>query len=200
MLEGQKLSGHYSVHVFPDRLSDAKIVQRPTAHNIAMMTFNFSARSKASLLLVLSLAFPALVGYAQTTWVGTTGDYNNGANWNNGAPAGGTTAIVPNGTALNYSVLTLSPGETGSFENLTLGTYDQFILTAGSNANTYLNLYNSGTLDGNGTLTLAYNGSGAGVSYIEQAAGGVTLTNKSTIDGAGVIGNGGLALDRKSVV
>jgi len=53
------------------------------------------------------------------------------------------------------------------------------------------------TLKGTGTVTLAYNGSGAGVSYVQQTVGGVTLNNEQTIQGQGIIGNGGLSVDNQ---
>jgi hypothetical protein len=49
------------------------------------------------------------------------------------------------------------------------------------------------TLSGTGALTMTVAG-GGGNAYIQQAVGGITLTNQSTIQGAGIIGNGGLTL------
>ncbi len=69
------------------------------------------------------------------------------------------------------------------------------LFTGGNGSNSILNLTNNTTLSGTGTLTLAYNGSGAGAAIIQQASGGLTLTNESTIQGTGTIGNGGLAVD-----
>ncbi len=97
--------------------------------------------------------------------------------------------------------LTLSTGTTftagpGTDTNV-LGTIvnnGNMQLTGGSNSNAYLILDESTTLQGNGTITLAYNGSGAGAAYIQQNTGGLTLTNEGTIQGQGVIGNGGLTV------
>ncbi len=67
-------------------------------------------------------------------------------------------------------------------------------LNGGGGANGFLLLNQSLALSGKGTLTLATAG-GGGEAYIEQAVGGLTLTNvDSTIQGAGVVGNGGLTL------
>jgi len=43
-------------------------------------------------------------------------------------------------------------------------------------------------------VSLAYSGSGTGQAIIQQEVGGLTLTNESTIQGTGTIGNGGLAV------
>ena len=102
---------------------------------------------------------------------------------------------------MTQGALTLSAGSTyisnpGTNTNV-LGTITDkgnIQVIGGSNANTILGLNANTTLNGGGTVTLAYNGSGAGAAYIEQNAGGLTLTNQDTIQGAGVIGNGGLTL------
>ncbi|MGD0731750.1 MAG: S-layer family protein [Terracidiphilus sp.] len=71
-------------------------------------------------------------------------------------------------------------------------------LTAGSGNNTELNLLASTTLSGGGTVTMN-SGDNNGKVYIEQSYGGLTLTNAdNTIQGCGVIGNGGISLDNES--
>jgi len=67
-------------------------------------------------------------------------------------------------------------------------------ITGGGGANSFLGLNGDTTLQGSGTVSLAYSGSGAGQAIIQQEVGGLTLTNKSTIQGTGTIGNGGLTV------
>jgi fibronectin-binding autotransporter adhesin len=102
---------------------------------------------------------------------------------------------------LTHGALTLSTGSTYT-SNPGTNTYVLGTITdkgniqviGGNNANTILDLAGNTTLNGGGTVTLSYNGNGSGAAYIEQNAGGLTLTNQDTIQGAGVIGNGGLTL------
>jgi hypothetical protein len=57
-----------------------------------------------------------------------------------------------------------------------------------------LDLNANTTLTGGGKVTLAV-ASGGGNAYIEQNTGGLTLTNtNNTIEGSGIIGNGGLTV------
>jgi hypothetical protein len=83
--------------------------------------------------------------------------------------AGGTTTVL-NGPIANNGIITVVGG-------------------GGSNA--ILDIGNSQTLGGTVTLSIA---SGGGSAYIQQGSGGLTLTNAGTIQGAGVIGNNGLAV------
>jgi len=116
---------------------------------------------------------------------------------------GGTLETLGSSTldGATHGPLTLSKGSTYTSNTGTvtsvIGTItDQgnIQVIGGSNANAYLGLNASTTLNGGGTVTLAYNGSEAGAAYIQQNSGGLTLTNQDTIQGAGVIGNGGLTL------
>jgi hypothetical protein len=75
----------------------------------------------------------------------------------------------------------------------------QITLDGGSGANSQLTLENNVTLSGPGTLTLNTAG-GGGAALIDQAQGGLTLTNQSTIAGAGVIGQNGLSLNNSGTV
>jgi hypothetical protein len=93
-------------------------------------------------------------------------------------PVAVNTYVAPNNT------LTLA---SGAITNI--GTM-QFNAAAN---NTILGLNSNTTLTGGGTLTLSTSGGGAAI--IQQESGGLTLTNtNNTIQGAGTIGNGGLAL------
>jgi hypothetical protein len=102
--------------------------------------------------------------------------------------------------------LTLSQGSTytGNTGTVTsvLGTitnHGTIQLVGGSNTNGYLGLNANTTLNGGGTVTISYNGSESGAAYIEQNAANLNLTNiNNSIDGTGVIGNGGLTLVNQS--
>ena len=108
----------------------------------------------------------------------------------NGALAGG---ITLNGT---YTGGTggARPEINGTITN-NLGT---LVITGGSGTNAFLALAGNTTLQG-GTVTLAYTGSGNGVGVIEQSFGGTTLTNNALIQGGGIIGNGGIALNNTAL-
>jgi hypothetical protein len=79
---------------------------------------------------------------------------------------------------------------TGTFTNN--GTVP---ITAGATGNAVLSLNNSVSLGGTVTLSSATAG---GTAYIEQNEGSLTLTTTGTVQGSGIIGNGGLALDNTS--
>ena len=170
-----------------------------------------------SALLLLAVAFYGGRARAQctltgspTTWsISGNGNFSTSGDWSSGVPNGSTNACITNGTSTvtldtNESVanLQLATGNILTFNTNTSLTVDgpqlvnagQIIMTGGSNANAFLNIGNNVTLSGGGTVTLAYNGSGAGAAYIQQSGGSYTLTNQSTIQGAGVIGNGGLTV------
>lgn len=119
-----------------------------------------------------------------------------------GGTLNGTLQTSVNGIATldgtTNGAITLSSGATyttGNDTQLTaFGTINNngHINIAAAANNTYLLLSNNLTLNGTGAMTLSQ--SGAGSAFLEQAFGGLTLTNNSTIQGAGTIGNGGLAV------
>jgi hypothetical protein len=156
----------------------------------------------------------AAAAHGQSTiWIGAgTGNFLTGGNWSNGLPNGSTDASITNGTVGTPTVVLLN-ASSGSVQNLTLGSNNTLDLnlnsslsvsgtsianggainvTGGSGNNTFLNLSNNVALTGTGTLTLSY-GDHNGNAYVEQSGGSFTLTNASTIQGNGIIGNGGLA-------
>jgi hypothetical protein len=100
---------------------------------------------------------------------------------------------------VNLDNVTLSSGTvypiaTGTQTDLT-GTFTNngsVTVSGGNGNNAYLVLENS--LTNAGPVTLSVNPTGGGSSYIQQGTGGVTLTNSGTIQGAGVIGDGGLTV------
>ncbi len=75
----------------------------------------------------------------------------------------------------------------------------QINVNSGGGQNALLELANNVTLSGAGTLTLANTG-GGGTAIIYQAVAGLTLTNQSTIHGAGTIGFNGLSLINQGTV
>ena len=112
--------------------------------------------------------------------------------------ASGGGVLTPTGTVsldnVTLSSGTVYPIATGTQTNLS-GTFtnDGSVTISGGNGNNAaLVLENS--LTNAGPVTLSVNPTGGGSSYIEQGTGGVTLTNSGTIQGAGVIGNGGLTV------
>jgi hypothetical protein len=112
---------------------------------------------------------------------------------------GGGSAIL-NGTTAAGAV-TISSGSTwtGGLGSTTYTTGSivnngNIQLNGGSGNNTFMNLLGNTTLSGGGTVTLN-SSTGTGAAYIQQNSGGLTLTNTdNTIQGYGVIGNGGLAV------
>ncbi len=184
-------------------------------------TLAFVVALVATLTLIQAAAFGqcTLTGTV-STWTDGNSNWNNNANWNNGVlnsiPNSTTSACITDGTSTvtldsnqNLSVddLQIGSGNTlTSGTNLNLNVFGtqiinngQFILNGGGGANDILLLQNNVTLSGNGTLTLNTTG-GGGAAFIEQAAGGLTLTNQSTIQGAGIIGNNGLSLINSGIV
>ena len=173
------------------------------------------------LLALVYLACSAAAVHAQTTWVTAgTGDFNTGANWSAGVPTSTTNASIANGTAANPTTVDLTGS--GSVADLQIGADNTLLvalgaslyvygtqidnggginLNAGSGNNTYLKLVSSTTLSGDGVLTLN-SGDNNGQAVILQQNGGVVLTNdvNSTIQGYGVIGNGGLGFVNKGTV
>src|SRR5271169_2426192 len=176
-----------------------------------------------ALAVTLMLSLAPTTTFAQCTLTGTVSTWTdgnsnwlNGANWNAGVPNSTTSACITDGTstvtldsnqAMSTLDLQIGAGNTlTSGSNLDLFVYGtqiinngQFILNGGGGANDFLGLENNVTLSGAGALTLTVAG-GGGSAYIQQQVGGLTLTNQSTIQGAGIIGNGGLALNNSGTI
>ncbi len=147
---------------------------------------------------------PPLTG---DTWTGTVGDNNWGTagNWSNGVPT--STSAVTIGTASTNVNMNVNGG---AFGTLTLsGSGDDLTVVNGVALDAYGNITNNGAinmnsignttelvlegnvvLSGTGTLTLSNNAQ----NYIFGAAAIDQLTNAETIQGAGQIGNGQMAL------
>src|SRR5260370_42165996 len=72
------------------------------------------------------------------------------------------------------------------------------MVNGGAATNTSLNIANNVALSGGGTLTLS-TAAGSGAAFIQQSGGSFTLTNvDNTIEGTGLIGNGGLTVVNES--
>jgi hypothetical protein len=154
--------------------------------------------------------------------------WNVGANWSpSGGPPNSDTAtatissVMNNPVMINSSVTVASLTLSGSGNGVTItnnqtlfmdtvsgsasignnGVYSVMsgsggiLLSAGAN-NAALELDANTSLSGSGTVTLST--TGAGASFILQGVGGTTLTNSSTIQGAGIIGDGGLSLNNQA--
>jgi hypothetical protein len=172
------------------------------------------------LCLVSTMAFGQCSLASPDQWqTAGTGQWTDGGNWSGGVPTASTNVCITNGTMADPTVVNLTGGQNGNVDSLQLGGFDtlnidansdftvsgtqiinagQINLNSGAGGNTILILDNNVTLSGGGTLTLVT--AGGASAYIEQGAGGLTLTNQSTIDGAGIIGNSGLALNNQGTI
>ncbi len=173
----------------------------------------------SSSLMVFAQLAPVQAQTTETWSVGASGLWNVAGNWSpNGVPnnGGGNTYNVDIVDGVSTVTLNLA----ATINDLTMGTGNTLVIPTGqqltvagpsiSNAgaiqvnggggnSAYLVLDGNSTLSGAGTLTLSV-ASGGGSSYIQQGTGGVTLTSSSTIQGAGTIGNGGLAVANSGTI
>ena len=149
-------------------------------------------------LLASSAAFAAC-----DTWsLGTSGGWSTSTNWSGGTPSTSTDACIIDGTS-NVSLsatsgaanLTINLGNTITFNGQTLQVAGTSLANAGTLAvgsGTLEILNTADTLTTGGIVQLTSGG------VIEQSSGGQTLANTdNTIQGAGVIGSNGLALDNQ---
>ena len=177
------------------------------------LTLSFS-KSIYVVCAVLAVFAMRNVAAAQTTdnWTGSTGVWSDVTQWNNGVPVAGeniaigtTTANSTDDFALSIGTLTLSnAGDSLVIPDGVSLAVTNTISNAGSvqmnsaGTNTFLLLNGNVSLSGKGTLTLG----NAGPNTIEGASltGGEVLTNASTIQGAGNIGNGEMGLINSGTV
>ncbi len=180
---------------------------------------NYAAGDKLAgrilLIALLALIFCPLSAFAQGctsptfTWSGgAAGSWNTTTNWTpNGTPT------TSSNTCINTanSAVTVSNGSTGTLQlglstdslgisdNTTLTVAGSSIINAGTISmnsigdNTFLSITGSTTLSGSGTLTMSDR-----INNFIQ--GGGTLTNQSTIQGSGQIGNGALTLVNSGMI
>jgi hypothetical protein len=173
--------------------------------------FAISAMAATLAVFLFSAAADAACG---TTWTDGNGSWTVGGNWNAGVPTSGTKACIIDGT----STVTLSgTGSTASLQlaagnaldiaaNSQLQVFGSSISNAGAitvsggGFNAILDIVGNASLSGGGAVTLN-TAAGGGEAVIQGIGAGPTLTNAdNTIQGAGIIGFGGLAFDNKATV
>jgi hypothetical protein len=164
------------------------------------MKFSKSIYAICALLAVLPLGN---IAAAQTdNWTGSTGVWSDTTQWDSGVPVAGENVVIGTASAnstddfaLSIGSLTLSnAGDTLVLPDGVSLAVTGTISNAGSiqlnsaGGNTFLLLNGNVSLSGKGTLTLG----NAGPNIIEGASltGSEVLTNASTIQGSGQIGNG----------
>jgi hypothetical protein len=166
------------------------------------------------------LAYAAISSYAQTTtWTATgVGDFTTPGNWTSGVPSSTTSAVIANGTTGTPTFVTINSGENESIFNLTVSPADYYpyntleinsggqlsvfgttitdeglINLAAGSSNATLMLNSNVTLGGPLTYVVSLYTTGAGSAVI-ASSNGSKLTNNTEIQGAGIIGNSGLAV------
>lgn len=166
-----------------------------------------SSLSKPIPVLLLLIGFLLSgVASAQTTdtWIGGTGNWSNPSNWNNGVPTSTSNVVIGSGPSVvtldiagaQSDSLTINSGDSLTMPSATsLTVYGSTISNAGTFAldatsvGVYLNIGGNTTLSGG--LTMSNNTNNYLFGY-GQPSPGASLTNKSTIQGAGNIGYGNL--------
>jgi hypothetical protein len=163
-------------------------------------------------VLLAACFFPALaVAQTNDVWAGGTGNWSNSAMWNNGVPTSTSNVFIDNGNPA-ASVVTedISLGVGGAqCDNLTIDSDDSLILPEGSQLTVFgstvsnsgsislnsagfgvrFNVNGATTLSGGGTLTMSNSATNT-IMGAAQTSPGASLTNKSTVQGAGGIGGG----------
>src|SRR6516164_6234572 len=178
----------------------------------------------AAFAAVITALLCSAAAFGQCTLTGTLSTWKDGnSNWNNSAnwsPAvvpnsGSTNVCITNGTSTvtldtspSIASLQLASGNTLTFNRGTVlstsGTQilnaGHIVINGGNGSNTLMQLDNNVTLSGGGTLTLSTVASGGNNAIIQQGVAGITLANQSTIQGEGIIGNGGLTLSNTGTI
>lgn len=114
----------------------------------------------------------------------------------NGNPDPGCTLTGP----VTVNSYTGGLGTTTTATGTITGNSAAMQISGGFGNNTFLNISSDVTLNGSGTLTLN-SGDNNGKVFVQQSGGSFTLANSSlTIDGYGIIGNGGLTLANQATV
>ena len=176
-----------------------------------------------TLCSLLVFGFYSATAFGQCTlaspdsWQHTgTGTWTTAGNWSGGVPTSSTNACITNGTSGSPTVVNLT--SFSEVNNLQLGGFNTLNVNSGAglgvNGTQIINngqinvtsgglgaeiqLESSATLSGTGTVTLST--PGTHLASFGQGTAGHTLTNQSTIDGAGEIGVGGLALNNQGLV
>ncbi len=138
---------------------------------------------------------------AQDVWLGGAGNWSDGTKWSAGVPGSTSNASIDNG---NTKASPVTMDIQGQANNLTIDGDDSLSFNNGTNLTingssisnagtislnslgnfTYLFIANGATLTGSGTVTMSNNPQNQ-----VDGNGGATLTNKSTIQGVGQIGD-----------
>jgi hypothetical protein len=166
-------------------------------------------------ILLCLLAFSVLSGLASAqtdNWTGTTGNWSDGTQWDNGIPVAGENIVIGTVSANSTDDFSLAIGNltlSNSADSLTIadgvalnvsGTIANqgSIALASAGSNTYLQITGAVSLSGSGKLTLG----SAGPNYVVGASGSgtETLTSINTIQGAGNIGNGLMGFVNNGIV
>jgi hypothetical protein len=154
-----------------------------------------------------TLQVSTVINNANGNITGNTGTVNVSSTIQGGTLNGAQLQTGGNATldGATQGALTLSSGSTytggrGTTTNLagTINNQGNLVFNGGDGANTAVNVISDVTLQGGGTVTLT-NGDGNGNTVFQQPTGGITLTNvNNTIQGAGIIGNGGLSVTNQA--
>ncbi|MGH9416292.1 MAG: beta strand repeat-containing protein [Terriglobales bacterium] len=145
-----------------------------------------------------------------STWnLGASGSWTTAGNWTpGGVPnssstsvcvlSGGTVGLntsvsIANLTVNNGNGVSVASGAGLNIDGTSVQNAGAITLNGGSGNNGVLGIGNNVTLQGSGVLNLTTTG-GGGSAIVQQNTGGLTLTNQTTIQGSGVVGNGGLTL------
>jgi hypothetical protein len=166
-----------------------------------------SSRKTTVRVAVLMAAFltPILAFAQNDNWLGGTGFWSNASKWSAGVPTSSNSVFIDNGKAgaspvtINYNgaqcgnltvdsddSLTLVDGTIFTLHGPTISNAGNIFLNSVS-SNLYFDFGGAVTLTGAGALTMS-NSSGNYLMGYAQPSPGASLTNKSTIQGAGNIG------------
>jgi hypothetical protein len=157
--------------------------------------------------VLLALAgFQSVADAQNDNWIKTTGNWSLGSNWSTGSPpTSSQNAVITNsGAAVSEDInatiqnLTIGSGDSLGINNnivltikgTSISNSGSFSINSGGNGTELLIGNANTTLSGTGTLTM----DNLTTNIIEGTANGNKLTNQSTIQGAGNIGNGVLTL------
>ena len=152
-------------------------------------------------ILLVACLFPGLVRAQTDTWLGGSGNWSNGAMWSAGAPTSTSNVFIDGSNPVVSSVtldvqtqandLTIDSDDSLSFNNGTNLTINGNTISNSGTISlnsagsfTYLFIANGATLSGGGTINMSNNSQNG----VDGNAGAV-LTNRSTIQGAGQIGD-----------
>jgi hypothetical protein len=157
-------------------------------------------------VLIFLLLLSAFSSAQTDTWIGTTGNWSDPTQWNNGVPVTGDSIVIGPSAANSTDDFSIEIGElslANSTDILTIAdgvalnlagavSNDGSIQLGSAGSNTYLLISGSQSVTGSGTIVLG----SAGPNYITGASGTGTevLTNSNTIEGVGSLGNGAMGL------